>query len=259
MGEPDPQSCFVAGPPLLAAGHQDRSRQSAPGMYGMSRGIPSQKALDAALPVAQARGEVMFFRQDPGTPCNFLINYAGGGVVVRIRRARRLHCTMPEIVTQNSESLDLLRSAVLSPGITREFWLWSPYGTMRFFRVEDAGLIELDRKGEPLKPLVFGLAGRKKSAGQKNPVQKTGNPASGKNESPEKSPGTIAQPPCTSKPDHEQSRTGESDPPAIRYLRRRARGTSHSPDQPASPEKRASDGGQPGENPPSVGDRISPG
>jgi len=70
--------------------------------------------------------------------------------------------------------------------------------------------------------------------------------------SPEKSPGTIAQPPCTSRPDHEQGRTGESDPLAIWYLRRRARGTSHSPDQPASPEERVSDGGQPGEiTPPS--------
>ena len=178
----------------------------------MSRGIPSQKALDAALPVAQARGEVMFFRQDPGTPCNFLINYAGGGAVVSIRRARRLHCTIPEIIAQNIEPLDRLRSATFSPGITREFWLWSPYGTMRFFRVEDAGLTELDRHGEPLKPPGPGSAAGKKSAGQKNPVMKTGNPASGKNESQEKSFGTIAQPPFTSKPDHKQSRNGEIEP-----------------------------------------------
>jgi hypothetical protein len=225
----------------------------------MSRGIPSQKAIDAALPVAQARGEVMFFQQDPGTPCNFLINYAGGGAVVRIRRTRRLHCTMHEIAAQNIESLDLLRSAALSPGITREFWLWSPYGTMRFFRVEDDGLIELDRHGEPLKPLDPGSAGGKRSAGQKNPVQKSCNPASGKNEIPEKSPGTLSQPPCTSRPDHEQGRTGESDPPAIRYLRRRVRGMSHSSDQPASPEERVSEGGPPGEISPSVGNRKSPG
>ncbi len=225
----------------------------------MSRGIPSQKALDAALPFAQARGEVMFFRQDPGTPCNFLINYAGGGVVVRIRRTRRLHCTMHEIAAQNIESLDLLRSAARSPGITREFWLWSPYGTMRFFRVEDAGLIELDRQGEPLKLPAAGFSAKKKSVGQKNPVLKTSNPASEKNESTETSPGTLSQPPCTSKPDHEQSRTGESDSPAIRYLRRRVIKMIRSPNQPASPEERVSEGGPLGEISPSVGDRISPG
>jgi hypothetical protein len=224
----------------------------------MSRGIPSQKALDAALPFAQARGEVMFFRQDPGTPCNFLINYAGGGAVVRIRRARRLHCIVPEIVTQNIELLNLLRSVTLSPGITREFWLWSPYGTMRFFRVEDDGLIELDRQGEPLRPLVFGLAGGKKSSMAKDRMHMTGNPSSGKNESPEKSPDPIARPPCTSKPDHEQSRTGESDSPAIRYLRRRVKKMIRSPDLPASPDERTSDGGLPGEITPSVGDSISP-
>jgi hypothetical protein len=43
-------------------------------------------------------------------------------------------------------------------------------------------------------------------------VLKSGNPAFRKNESPEKSPGTIAQPPFTSKPDHEQSLTDESEP-----------------------------------------------
>lgn len=178
----------------------------------MSRGIPSQKALNAALPVAQARGEVMFFRQDPGTPCNFLINYNGGGAVVHIRRTRRLYCTIPEIIAQNIEPLDRLRSAVLSPGITREFWLWSPYGTMRFFRVEDATLIELDRQGEPLKPPAGGFAAGKRSYGQKNLVLKSGSPAFRKNESPETFPGTITQPPFTSKPYHEQSRTDEREP-----------------------------------------------
>ena len=239
--------------------HKICSRKSAPGFPDMSRGIPSQKALDAALPVAQARGEVMFFRQDPGTPCNFLINYAGGGAVVRVRRARRLHCSVPEIVTQHSEPLNLLRSAKLSPGITREFWLWSPYGTMRFFRVEDDGLIELDRQGEPLKPLVPGSAGGKKLSLAKIRMHLTGNTASGKNESPEKSPGLIARTACTSKPYHEQSRTGESDSPAIRYLRRSANKVTPPLDQPDSPDERTSDGGLPGEITLSVGDKISPG
>ena len=259
MGEPDPQSCLWQDHLSEWLVNRIVPGNRRPWFPSMSRGIPSQKALDAALPIAQARGEVMFFRQDPGTPCNFLITYTGGGTVVRIRRARRLHCSVPEIVTQNIEPLNLLRSVTLFPGITREFWLWSPHGTMRFFRVDDGGLIELDRQGEPLKPLVFGSAGGKKSVGQKNPVLKTSNTASGKNESTEKSPGTISQPPCTSKPDHEQSRTGESDSPAIRYLRHRVKKMIHSPDQPASPEERASDGGPPGEIPPPVGDRISPG
>jgi len=225
----------------------------------MSRGIPSKKALDAALPVAQARGEVMFFRQDPGTPCNFLINYAGGGAVVRIRRARRLHCTIPEIVVQNIEPLDLLRSATISPGITREFWLWSPYGTMRFFRVEDAGLIELDRKGEPLKPLVPGSAVGKKSSVAEDHLQITGNPSSGKNVSQEKSPGPGARPLYTSIPDHKQGLAGQNGSPAVRYLRRRVRKRISSPDQPASPDERVSDGGLPSEITSSVGRNTSSG
>ena len=224
----------------------------------MSRGIPSQKALDAALPVAQARGEVMFFRQDPGTPCNFLINYPGGGAVVQIRRSRRLYCTIPEIIAQNIEPLDRLRSAVLSPGITREFWFWSPYGTMRFFRVEDAGLIELDRQGEPLKPPAAGFSAGKKSYRQKNPVQKSGNPAFRKNELPEKSSGTIAQPPFTSKPDHGQSRTDESEPAGDTKPPTQGKGDKPLAGSAAGAGERASDAGPPGEITLSVGDMISP-
>jgi hypothetical protein len=82
---------------------------------------------------------------------------------------------------------------------------------MRFFRVEDAGLIELDRQGEPLKPVAAGFSAGKKSYGQKKAVLKSGNPAFRKNESPEKSPGTIAQPPFTPRPDHGQCQTGESE------------------------------------------------
>jgi hypothetical protein len=249
MQEPVSLSCFVAEESFRMSGQQDRSMRSAHGVHGMSRGFPSQKALDAALPVAQARGEAMFFRQDPGTSGNLLINHAGGQVIVRIRRTRRLHCTIPEIVAQNIESLDLLRSATLSFGITREFWLWSPYGTMRFFRVEDDGLVELDRQGEPLKPLVPGSGAGKKSCGQKNPVQMIVNPVfSGKSESPETSPGTIAQSPCTSKPDHEQGRIGESDIPLSGTCDLGARGMSQSRDQPAAADETASDGGPPGKN-----------
>jgi hypothetical protein len=225
----------------------------------MSRGIPSQKALNAALPVAQARGEVMFFRQDPGTPCNFLINYNGGGAVVHIRRTRRLYCTIPEIIAQNIEPLDRLRLAVLSAGITREFWLWSPYGTMRFFRVEDAALIELDRQGEPLKPPAAGFAAGKRSYGQKNPVLKSGNPAFRKNELPETFPGTIAQHPFTSKPYHEQSRTYESEPAGDTEPAAPGKGDKPLAGSAAIAGERESDAGPPGEITLSVGDRMSPG
>jgi hypothetical protein len=70
--------------------------------------------------------------------------------------SRRVHCGIPEIVIQNIEQLNLLRSVTRSPGLTRGFWLWSPYGTLRFFLVGDDELIELECQCQLHQPLVFG-------------------------------------------------------------------------------------------------------
>jgi hypothetical protein len=113
----------------------------------MSRGFPSQKALDAALPVALARGEVKFFRQDRGTSFSFLILGALSSVLVSVRRARCIQGTLAEIEADNAVILARIRITRPPAGTTLEFWLWSPYGTLRFFRVEPPGLIELDRAG----------------------------------------------------------------------------------------------------------------
>jgi len=37
-----------------------------------------------------------------------------------------------------------------SADIIREFWPYSKYGTLRFFRVEDSWLLEIGRDGRPL-------------------------------------------------------------------------------------------------------------
>jgi len=222
----------------------------------MSRGFPSQKALDASLPIAQARGVVIFFRQDHGTPGDFQINGPGDNVVVRVKRTRRIHCTIPEITIQNSELIALLRTAILSPGTSREFWLWSPYGTMRFFRVENACLVEQDRHGDSLIQIPDGSAARKKSTGQDEIVKMIGNPSSEKYNPPGKSlcAITVPHPMGIAKPDLDPGRKGENDPPAIRYLRKRK-----ARDEPltGSPGQSATEG-SPGEAFPSTGEGIAP-
>jgi hypothetical protein len=116
----------------------------------MSRGLPSKKALEAALPLAQLRGQVIFFRQDALAPGDFMIIGLEGIIVVRVKRTRQLRVTLTAVETQQQEALTLLRSADLVPEILRELWLWCPFGSMRFFRLENKRINELDRHGRPI-------------------------------------------------------------------------------------------------------------
>lgn len=70
--------------------------------------------------------------------------------IVRIKRTRHLWCTPQEMEAQFSEPIMRLRRIPASPFVSRELWVWSQYGTWRFFRIEDAGIVELDRDGKIL-------------------------------------------------------------------------------------------------------------
>jgi hypothetical protein len=188
----------------------------------MSHGFPSKKALDAALAIARKRGAVMFFEQVPGTPGTFEIDTPAGRTLVRIVRSLCIHGTLAGIAAEYLRPIALLRRAVLSAGTNRELWIWCPYGTMRFFRVEADGLTELDEKSEPLKlPAAGSVAGKR--SGRPKYYNANNAPAPQPDVVPEKSPGTIADPPGAPQKDPVQSPPAERESPAIRYLRRRMR------------------------------------
>ncbi len=200
----------------------------------MSRGLPSKKALAAAVPVAQARGQVIFLRQYPGTTCDFLISEPCGLTVVSVKRSLRIRASPGEIFRQFYETLTGIRSAEHPPGIAREFWLWSKYGTMRFFWIDGAVLIEIDRQGVPLNPPVSATIASQKDnranpAGKKADEPQAGKnsaePEPGKNKFPEKNPvpGAGAEPPGVSGPAPAPGPSGLREPAAVRYLRKRAK------------------------------------
>jgi hypothetical protein len=188
----------------------------------MSHGFPSQKALDAALAVARKRGAVMIFEQVPGTPGNFEIDTPVGRTLVRIVRSLQIHGSLAGIAAEYSRPIGQLRRAVLAAGTTRELWLWCPYGTMRFFRVEAEGLTELDEKSEPLKLPTVGSAAGKRSVRPKY-YNANRSPAPQPDTTAEKSPGVGANPPAPLKKDPEVSQPAERESHIIRYLRRRMR------------------------------------
>jgi hypothetical protein len=202
----------------------------------------------------------MFLLRYPGVPYDFLISGPGGMVAVCTRKSRRLHGALADIDSRHRETLAMISAAEFSPGLIRELWLWSPYGTMRFFRVEGPLLTELNRLGVPLSPPVTGTFTGKKKAGTKGPVMMKKNAKPGERIFPEKIPGpdagmgTAAVP----GPDPSPGQRGGREPAPIRYLRRRAQERRDQKDPPATPGSIVSDEGTPGAPPPAVGEDTSP-
>lgn len=116
----------------------------------MTRGRPPLKALDDALPIATARGRLMQFVDEPVFDCDYMILGADRLCCVRVKRTRHLWCTPEGMEAQCSDAVTKFRNIPSPAFLSREIWFWSPYGVFRFFRIDDAGLVELDCDGNVL-------------------------------------------------------------------------------------------------------------
>ncbi|MDD5141851.1 hypothetical protein [Methanoregula sp.] len=113
----------------------------------MRRGPPPTRGFDITIPIAMGRGSVMLFQQLPEHVCDFSITGNGIFALVRIMATTRLHETVAEISWRFSGAIAGLSTLPFGGPISRELWLYSRYGTMRFFRVLETGLVEIDCHG----------------------------------------------------------------------------------------------------------------
>jgi hypothetical protein len=188
----------------------------------VSRGPRSERALAAAEPVAWMRGEVMFLEQRPGTCFDFMVSGPAGNSAIRVERALCIHGSLTVIAARHAGTIDRICAAALAPEISRELWLWAPWGTMRYFRIDGTAITELDRLGVVRAPLVKGaLAGTMRPRWKKS-KKKSGSTGLPPAPGPERSPGTGPGPQQPGTP----GTTGKSgrEPAPVRYLRRRAAG-----------------------------------
>ena len=116
----------------------------------MTRGRPPQKALDDAVPIAKARGRLMQFVDEAAFECDSMFLSADRLCCVWVKRTRHHWCTPEGMEAQCSEAVIKYRQIPAPAFLSLEIWFWSPYGIFRFFRIEDAGLVELDRDGKVL-------------------------------------------------------------------------------------------------------------
>jgi hypothetical protein len=118
----------------------------------MKPGPVPHKGFDLAFPVATQRGEVMRFIPSHWYVGDFIILSAGRLTLVCMRLAERIRATVAEIQEIYSDALDRLATVPSGGPVSREFWLYSRNGALRYFRLLETGIAEIDCRGEiPMK------------------------------------------------------------------------------------------------------------
>jgi hypothetical protein len=145
----------------------------------MTRGRRPQKAIDVALPLAQKRGEVFPVFREKEYAADLVIVSEAWIIFVRVKRTRRLHCSIAEIENQFSETIAILRSLLQREDLIRELWICSTHERWRFFQVEPDRLVEINHEGNPVKNKEPGAAGSAGITPIKNEGEKKGEPMAG--------------------------------------------------------------------------------
>ena len=100
----------------------------------------------------------MSFVKNRENRCDFMIVGNGNLIFVQVRKARRVGGTREDMEREFCETVMRLRSFPSSVSVTRELWTYTRYGIWRFFRVDDAGIVEICQEGKPLKNPFFEVA-----------------------------------------------------------------------------------------------------
>ncbi|MDD1685706.1 hypothetical protein [Methanoregula sp.] len=120
----------------------------------MKRGPLPEKAIELAIPFARTRGFLICCRRTRGSVCDLMILSPGRTTLVTMARTKNLHGSLAEMTAELSGTADGLRTVPPDPGRVCEIWACNYYRTIRFFRVERAGLVEIDRDGKPIGELA---------------------------------------------------------------------------------------------------------
>jgi hypothetical protein len=116
------------------------------GVPGVNTGRIPGRGYEAAVRVARDLGQLMFFTPSPKYPADFLIRgdqYLG---LIAIRKSRRIRAVIAEILVRYALAISALRTFPAGGPVSRELWLYSRHGTIRFFRVNGTGIEEIDRR-----------------------------------------------------------------------------------------------------------------
>ena len=117
----------------------------------MTRGPRPWKALDAAVPIAKARGIIQMAAGGPERIFDIAIVSKIPVTFASVMFAPKILATIPELVEYYQQDLARLRLIVRDAAVTAELWIRSRHGTWRFFQVMPSALVEIDRGGKRLE------------------------------------------------------------------------------------------------------------
>ncbi len=133
----------------------------------MNRGRPATRGIDNAVAIARTRGCTMRIVYGMESFCDLMVRTATHIIFIKARRMDRITATIAEIEHECRSLIGDLRMVPASAQILLELWIYTKYGTYRFFRIGASGLTEIDRDGLPA-PVPGQQADPKREAGPKD-------------------------------------------------------------------------------------------
>jgi hypothetical protein len=116
----------------------------------MTQGRLPAVAIKKAITIAAGRGIVLERDLFERSCLGFILICPGCTTFVKIRRTRcRLACT-EDCAAHYRRDILYLRQIPLTAVVTRELWLFSPWGTWQYFRILDDRIIEIRNTGGPV-------------------------------------------------------------------------------------------------------------
>ena len=108
------------------------------------------RGIALALPIATRRGYVMVFIPSLFNLGDFIIAGSGWFVFVRIRFTQKISTDIRQVESDFSSAITGLKYVPRTGSVSCELWLYSRYGTLRYFRVASNAIEEIDCYGKPL-------------------------------------------------------------------------------------------------------------
>jgi hypothetical protein len=116
----------------------------------MTKGRPATTGVDDAVVIAHKRGCVMRIVYGLESLSDLVIRTAAYVAFIKTRRTEKITAPIQEIEHEYHNLIAKLRLFPVSAQILRELWIYSKHGTYRFFRIVEAGLVEVDQHGMPV-------------------------------------------------------------------------------------------------------------